>query len=290
LGPKDCMSQIVDDMPILDDGSGQLLPYVCKELVDSTRILKVAGQGLVPRCMQFVFSVLGPCSVVKASFMEIYNERIFDLLDSSAEKVSLHQRPPPEVGFQVSGLTQVECSSAEALFQVLRQGVAARHTAYHSASPDSSRAHGILTIELPRQQDAKRGGRLIFADLAGSERIKRIQGAQTSETAHINKSLLMLSNCVASVSSLSSSGNGATASAAASSAFRNSKLTKVLMDALLGKGYVLLLANISPAERHFDETANTLAFAAKCANITRKKNEVRLQPSARTAGTAGNSD
>lgn len=278
LGPKDCMSQIVDDMPILDDGSGQLLPYVCKELVDSTRILKVAGQGLVPRCMQFVFSVLGPCSVVKASFMEIYNERIFDLLDSSAEKVSLHQRPPPEVGFQVSGLTQVECSSAEALFQVLRQGVAARHTAYHSASPDSSRAHGILTIELPRQQDAKRGGRLIFADLAGSERIKRIQGAQTSETAHINKSLLMLSNCVASVSSLSSSGNGATASAAASSAFRNSKLTKVLMDALLGKGYVLLLANISPAERHFDETANTLAFAAKCANITRKKNEVRLQP------------
>lgn len=278
LGPKDCMSQMVDDMPAIDDGIGQLIPPVCKELVDGTRLMKVAEQGLVPRCMQFVFSVLGPCSTVKVSFMEIYNERIFDLLDSSAEKMSLHQRPPPEVGFQVSGLSQVECSSAEALLQVLRQGVTARHTAYHSASPESSRAHGILTVELPRQHDAKRGGRLIFADLAGSERIKRIQGAQTPETAHINKSLLMLSNCVSSLSSLSSNGSGGTAAAAASSAFRNSKLTKVLMDALLGRGYMLLLANISPAERHFDETANTLAFAAKCANITRKKPEVRLQP------------
>lgn len=275
LGPKDCMSQIVDDRPVLDDGSGQLLPPVCTQLVDGTRMLKVAEQGLVPRCMQFVFSVLGPSSTVKASFMEIYNERIFDLLDSSAEKMSLHQRPPPEVGFQVAGLAQVECSSAEALLQVLRQGVSARHTAYHSASPESSRAHGILTIELPRQPDGKRGGRLIFADLAGSERIKRI-GTQTSETAHINKSLLMLSNCVATLSSLSSNGSGGSAVAAASSAFRNSKLTKVLMDALLGRGFMLLLANISPVERHFDETANTLAFAAKCANITRKKPEVRL--------------
>jgi len=124
------------------------------------------------------------------------------------------------------------------------------------------------------KSSGRSGGRLVFADLAGSERIKKSAGAQQMETAHINRSLLMLSNCV---SALANSPNGGCPTSATSSTFRNSKLTKVLMESLCGTGYTLVLAAVSPAHRHLDETANTLFFAAKCANITRRV-EPKLQP------------
>merc|ERR1712151_1036103 len=86
------------------------------------------------------------------------------------------------------------------------------------------------------------GGKLVFADLAGSERQKRIQGASQLESGHINKSLMMLSNCVQALTSGAKDG-----SSAAASAFRNSKLTKVLMESFCGGGYTLLVAAASPA-------------------------------------------
>jgi len=154
--------------------------------------------------------------------------------------------------------------------KVLRQGVAARHTSGHSLSRESSRAHAIFTMEL-ELGDGK-AGRLVFADLAGSERIKKIEGASVHETASINKSLLMLSNCISALAS-----DNSRSSPSFTSAFRNSKLTKMLMESLCGTGYTLLLAAISPAERHFDETANTLYFAAKCSNI-RRSTSVNMSP------------
>jgi len=234
----------------------------------------------VPRAAQFLFTVLTSARegtarcTVRASFMEIYNETVLDLLGNTAAKLDVHQRPSPEQGFYVPGLSQVECSGPAALLQVLRQGIQARHTAGHALSRESSRAHAIFTVEMPAKSSGRPGGRLVFADLAGSERIKKSAGAQQMETAHINKSLLMLSNCV---SALTNSPNGGCPTSATSSTFRNSKLTKVLMESLCGTGYTLVLAAVSPAQRHFDETANTLFFAAKCANITRRV-EPKLQP------------
>lgn len=97
-----------------------------------------------------------------------------------------------------------------------------------------------------------------------------MEGACLQETAHINKSLLMLSNCISALASNGSAGGTA-------GSFRSSKLTKMLMESLCGTGYTLLLAAISPAERHFDESANTLYFAGKCSNV-RRQVAVTLMP------------
>lgn len=265
FGPRDHLAATAEDLVACEESR---MPACCYELIAEARRAKVCGQGLLPRAVQFLFTVLQasrrtPCTV-RASFMEIYNEKVFDLLNPAAAPLEVHQKPQPQQGFQVSGLTRMECQHPQALLQVMRQGVAARHTCGHSGSRDSSRAHAIFTVELPAQSSGRAGGRLVFADLAGSERLKRIQGASQHETAHINKSLLMLSNCISALASPTADTNSA------ASAFRNSKLTKVLMDSLCGTGYTLVLAAISPAQRHFDETANTLFFAAKCANVTRR--------------------
>ena len=171
--------------------------------------------------MQFLFRVLKEMKLdgvtTKATFTEIYNETIYDLFNpSSAKRLDVFQRPGSQVGFHVPGLTSVNCSSAIELMHALQQGLSSRHTHGHSASRESSRAHAIFTVEIPLPGKT---GKLIFADLAGSERLKRISGADQKETGYINKSLLMLSNCVSALSSRSNSANPP-------GAFRNSKLTK----------------------------------------------------------------
>lgn len=264
FGPEDALSQLFDDD--LSDEAQRQLPSACHVLVGEARRAQCGQQGLIPRSLQFLFRVLkemnldGVCTT-KATFTEIYNETLYDLFNpSSAKRLDVFQRPGSQVGFHVPGLTSVNCSSAIELMHALQQGLSSRHTHGHSASRESSRAHAIFTVEIPLPGKT---GKLIFADLAGSERLKRISGADQKETGYINKSLLMLSNCVSASSSRSNSANPP-------GAFRNSKLTKVLMEALCGTGFTILLAAISPAKRHFDETANTLSFAAKCGSIPRQ--------------------
>jgi len=277
LGPNEVMATFADDRP--SGSEARTMPEPCLELVEAARRAKVSSQGLLPRSAQFLFKVLADAgfplqgehaAVVRTSFVEVYNERVFDLLNPSAGALDVRQRPSADQGFHVPGRTDVLCKSPGDLLKVLRQGVAARHTSGHSLSRESSRAHAIFTMEL-ELGDGK-SGRLVFSDLAGSERIKKIEGASVHETAAINKSLLMLSNCISALAS-----DNSRSSPSFTSAFRNSKLTKMLMESLCGTGYTLLLAAISPAERHFDETANTLYFAAKCSNI-RRTTSVNMSP------------
>ena len=113
----------------------------------------------------------------------------------------------------------------------------ARRTSSHALNKQSSRSHAIFTIHLPAADGGESGGKLVFADLAGSERQKRATGTNTKETANINKSLFALSN---SISALSSGKKGN---------YRDSNLTKLLMESLDGGGYCLLLATISPVRQ-----------------------------------------
>jgi len=285
LGPADCMTQLADDEVI--DASGRL-PDSCRELIDNARRAKVCGQGVLPRSVQFVFRMLLERSpkgdsqpTVQITFMEIYNEKVFDLLNPSGIELQVRQKPSDQ-GFHVPELTSLRCTEPGEALEALRRGAVARHTSGHSGSRDSSRAHAIFSMEF--ECGGGRQGKLVFADLAGSERTKRIRGNDQTESANINKSLLMLSNCVSalaqqSVSNEASSSSSSTPSMASSS-FRNSKLTKVLMESLCGNSFTLLIATVSPAKRHFDETANTLFFAAKCANI-RKEQVAVLTPQER---------
>lgn len=219
FGPPEALSQLVDDE--LSDFAQTQLPNACHGLVGEARRAKCGTQGLLPRALQFLFRVLQEMNLevcsTRATFTEIYNENIYDLFNPSATKrLDVFQRAGSQVGFHVPGLTAVSCSSAIELMRALQQGLSSRHTHGHSASRESSRAHAIFTVEIPLPGKT---GRLIFADLAGSERLKRISGADQKETGYINKSLLMLSNCVSALSSNPNSANPP-------GAFRNSKLTK----------------------------------------------------------------
>jgi kinesin family protein 12 len=126
---------------------------------------------------------------VKASFLEIYNEQLRDLLNPSSG--ILHQRWNVRNGFFVEDLMVVECTSQQDLTAVLHEGMKNRKSGSHELNKDSSRSHSILTVylisETVSKEDGhifKKYGKISFVDLAGSERLKesKSQGEMMKET------------------------------------------------------------------------------------------------------------
>lgn len=126
---------------------------------------------------------------VKASFLEIYNEQLRDLLNP--ESGILHARWNAKNGFFVEDLMVVECTSIEDLIAVLHEGIKNRHSGSHELNKDSSRSHSILTVYLISESHSKEDnhlfkkyGKMSFVDLAGSERLKESQseGIMVKET------------------------------------------------------------------------------------------------------------
>ena len=146
FGPPESLAQLVDDE--LSDEAKGLVPEACHSLVDEARRAKTARQGLLPRALQFLFSTLkgmGYEEKVKASFMEIYNETIYDLFNPEAARLDVFQRPGA-IGFHVPGLTSLACGNAIELMLALQKGLSFRHTQGHALSRDSSRAHAIFCV------------------------------------------------------------------------------------------------------------------------------------------------
>lgn len=202
---------------------------------------------------------------VKASFLEIYNENLIDLLNPNG---NLNCRWNAKSGFFVEDLMLVDCSSIEDVLVVLQQGIKHRKIGSHELNKDSSRSHSILTLyiiseEIKNEQSIKKYGKIIFVDLAGSERLKESlsKGDMVKETQLINKSLFTLGKVI---SLLSDKKNNSYIP------YRDSKLTMLLMDALGGKSKTLMISCISPSDKYFDETLNTLNYATRTMNIKNK--------------------
>ena len=106
-------------------------------------------------------------------------------------------------------------------------------------------------------------GKVSFIDLAGSERLKasKSDGTMAKETANINRSLFMLGKVIAMLS------DGATSADRKHIPYRDSKLTKLLMDSLGGSSLALMIACVSPSPEHTEETLNTLHYASRARNI-----------------------
>jgi hypothetical protein len=151
-------------------GAGKTYTITGKNLA-----LKYTDLGLVPRSLGYIFTNLSRDVVrIQASYLEIYNEHVLDLLNPKNE--SLPIRWTQERGFFVEGLFVVHCSTLEDALVVLEQGVRNRTTAAHNMNEHSSRSHSMLTIyietELFEKKWIKRFGKITFVDLAGSERVK----------------------------------------------------------------------------------------------------------------------
>uniref|UniRef100_A0A1A8MHR6 Kinesin-like protein n=2 Tax=Nothobranchius pienaari TaxID=704102 RepID=A0A1A8MHR6_9TELE len=189
---------------------------------------------------------------VYVSFFEIYNGKVYDLLN---KKTKLRVLEDDRQQVQVVGLEEVLVSSAEDVIKIIKIGSACRTSGQTSANAYSSRSHAILQIIL-RQNDRATTlhGKFSLVDLAGNERGTDVSSNDRStlvETAEINRSLLALKECIRSLGKNSDH-----------IPFRMSTLTKVLRDSFIGeKSKTCMIAMVSPGMASCEYTMNTLRYA-----------------------------
>ncbi|XP_021914834.1 kinesin-like protein KIF12 isoform X2 [Zootermopsis nevadensis] len=232
--------------------------------------------GLVFRSFMYLFELLKQRSdfhfILKASFLEIYNEKVIDLLNIGTARKPLAVRwSKKSRGFFVENLFTVDCEELDDLLAVLEEGMRNRSVGRHNMNDYSSRSHTILTVHITSEQQMgedgvfiSKQGKINFVDLAGSEMTKKTQseGKTLEEANNINKSLMVLGYCIASLSDSRKKGGHIP--------YRDSKLTKLLADSLAGNGVTLMIACISPARSNVSETINTLRYAARAKKIRTK--------------------
>jgi hypothetical protein len=262
------------------------------------------AQGLIPRFIADIFTTLelqksssNTYSSTKkqsfhltATFTEVYGEDIYDLLNpSSGGKKSLPLREDSSGVVTVVGLTHIPIFTVDDALSVLRRGSLQRTTAATSMNESSSRSHAIFTLELhantsdgldttPKVGDSAAAlisstldvtassSRFTFVDLAGSERLKKTgaEGERAREGIKINEGLLALGNVI---HALSEDRPSKAHPKTTHIPYRQSKLTRLLQDALGGNSQTLFLACVSPADIHVNETLSTLYYANRARNI-----------------------
>lgn len=160
----------------------------------------------------------------------------------------------------VAGLSEITTSSRKEVVSLLMKGNKARTMEPTAANQTSSRSHALLSIAVQTKTSlGVKQGRLFLTDLAGSERAKKTKnrGKRLQEGAHINRSLLALGNCINALSGGARYVN-----------YRDSKLTRLLKEALSGKCKTVMIAHVAPESKHRDETKNTLVYADRANSIT----------------------
>lgn len=230
-------------------------------------------RGIIPNTFEQIFEDIKNCNdkdfLVRASYLEIYNEEIRDLLAKNAQN-RLELKETPDSGVYVKDLTNFVVKGVKELTNVLAVGKKNRSVGATLMNQDSSRSHSIfcITIETsdrnPISEDGGhiRVGKLNLVDLAGSERQSKTgaTGDRLKEATKINLSLSALGNVI---SSLVDGKSGHIP-------YRDSKLTRLLQDSLGGNTKTVMCANIGPADYNFDETISTLRYANRAKNIKNK--------------------
>ncbi|BFG03874.1 kinesin-like protein KIF12 [Drosophila madeirensis] len=238
--------------------------------------------GLIFRAFVYLFQLIKNRKdvnyVLKASFMEIYNERVIDLLNPGSARKPLAVRwSKKSGGFFVENLFTVDCEELDDLLAVLEEGMRNRAVGSHAMNDHSSRSHTILTVHILSDQQTDGGvflskhGKINFVDLAGSELTKKTmsEGKTLEEANNINKSLMVLGYCISSLSDAKKRSGHIP--------YRDSQLTKLLADSLAGNGVTLMIACVSPAHYNHAETLNTLRYASRAKRI-RTKPVIMMDP------------
>lgn len=250
--------------------------------------------GIIPRTVDLLFECfkqyqnLGWQYDISASFLEIYNEVLFDLLSNETKDMDIkmsNPRNPMEI--YVSNLTEVPVSNGQELHELMGIAKSNRATASTVGNERSSRSHAVTRIQL-RGTHAEKGevsvGTINLIDLAGSESPKT--SVRMDETKKINKSLSELTNVIMALLQKNDH-----------VPYRNSKLTHLLMPGLGGNSKTLMFINVSPLTDCFVESVKSLRFAASvnsCKVAKAKKNkfvtpQVPTPPNATPNGTPNSS-
>ena len=227
--------------------------------------------GVIPRAATALFRACShaPAYIefaIKVSFVEIYMERIRDLLDTFGRKRgNLRIRENPNSGVYVAGCTETFVTNENELLICMTDGRKSRATAATGMNEGSSRSHSVFCITVQQRNtetEAKRVGKLVFVDLAGSEMARKSQavGLQLEEAKNINRSLSALGQVI----------NALTDEKKVHIPYRDSKLTRMLQDSLGGNAKTGLIVTISASAENASETLSTLKFGQRAKAIKNK--------------------
>uniref|UniRef100_A0A665VKJ4 Kinesin family member 13A n=1 Tax=Echeneis naucrates TaxID=173247 RepID=A0A665VKJ4_ECHNA len=233
--------------------------------------------GLIPRLCCSLFERVhreaneGHTFKVEVSYMEIYNEKVRDLLDPKGSRQSLKVREHKVLGPYVDGLSQLAVTSFEDIEVLMSEGNKSRTVAATNMNEESSRSHAVFSIivtqtlyDLQSGNSGEKVSKMSLVDLAGSERVSKTgaAGERLKEGSNINKSLTTL-GCVISALADQSAGKGK----AKFVPYRDSVLTWLLKDNLGGNSKTAMIATVSPAADNYEETLSTLRYADRAKRI-----------------------
>uniref|UniRef100_F6H136 Kinesin motor domain-containing protein n=1 Tax=Vitis vinifera TaxID=29760 RepID=F6H136_VITVI len=243
--------------------------------------------GIIPKVMESIFSRVEAMKdstefLIRVSFIEIFKEEVFDLLDPNSSatskvegvcvtkptgpaRVPIQIRETVSGGITLAGVTEAEVRTKEEMASYLSHGSTARATGSTNMNSQSSRSHAIFTISMEQKKIARVGvsnddvgddilcAKLHLVDLAGSERAKRTgaDGMRFKEGIHINKGLLALGNVISALGDEKKRKEGG-------------------HDSLGGNSKTVMIACVSPADTNAEETLNTLKYANRARNIQNK--------------------
>ena len=245
-------------------------------------------RGLIPRAISQLFEEIEARTEyeykVRCSYLELYNERVFDLLGEKTGNTKdwkIGEDTKTGMGMHVKDLAVVNCSTEEDVLNCLFRGAELRTTSKHLLNSNSNRSHCIFCVYL--EQRSRLGSsekvvhsKLNLVDLAGSERLKKvdvddvtsgtksIDATTKRESMYINKSLTYLEQCVVAL----------TTKGRTHVPYRQSKLTHLLKDGIGGNSNSLLLACIYGEEAHLEETLSTLRLAHRMMKVQNRPEEV----------------
>ncbi|XP_073957277.1 kinesin heavy chain 73 isoform X2 [Choristoneura fumiferana] len=235
--------------------------------------------GIIPRLCDALFERIrkqqSPPALtykVEVSYMEIYNERVHDLLDPETTRRSLRVREHAVLGPYVDGLSLLAVSSFQDIDNLMTEGNKSRTVAATNMNSESSRSHAVFSVVLTQTLcDAATGvtgekvARLSLVDLAGSERAVKTGavGDRLKEGSNINKSLTTLGLVISKLADQSS----AKPNKDKFVPYRDSVLTWLLKDNLGGNSKTVMVATVSPAADNYEETLSTLRYADRAKRI-----------------------
>lgn len=234
--------------------------------------------GVIPRICHDMFERIMDMQkdenltcTVEVSYLEIYNERVRDLLNP-ATKGNLKVREHPSTGPYVEDLAKLVVRSFQEIQHLMDEGNKARTVAATSMNETSSRSHAVFTLTVTQRRhdvetamDTEKVAKISLVDLAGSERATSTgaTGARLKEGAEINRSLSTLGRVIAALADLSTGKKKNTSMVP----YRDSVLTWLLKDSLGGNSMTAMIAAISPADINFEETLSTLRYADSAKRI-----------------------
>uniref|UniRef100_A0A3Q0RJ96 Kinesin-like protein n=1 Tax=Amphilophus citrinellus TaxID=61819 RepID=A0A3Q0RJ96_AMPCI len=242
-----------------------------------TMMGSVDQPGLIPRLCSALFERTQKeqreeeSFTVEVSYMEIYNEKVRDLLDPKGGRQTLRVREHKVLGPYVDGLSRLAVASYKDIESLMSEGNKSRTVAATNMNEESSRSHAVFNIilthtlkDLQSGTSGEKVSRLSLVDLAGSERAAKTgaAGERLKEGSNINKSLTTLGLVISALAE-----QGTAKNKTKFVPYRDSVLTWLLKDCLGGNSRTAMVATVSPAADNYEETLSTLRYADRAKNI-----------------------